>query len=240
MNNKNMNKASNDQKSCLFTGLFVFTTIWVIGITIVAQVTMWIMEQTLFEAAFLFPDLRWLIIVLYVILVGSPLIMYRFIINNSVGNHIYQFWLTILLLGIFLIPCRFLAINDAFTVSLIQIFGLSIYLGILLYFLKRRKVSVQWKSKTEIIFIMIVISGLYCIPWALWGALGSPLDIGLNLIAGLLSGLFLSISIQQLFSGLVSENEIIKPGGQLFFGLVLFVGLIVFSTVFGQNGQQWL
>ena len=240
MNNLNSDKEPIDQKGCLFIGLFVFIIIWVVGVTIVAQLTMWIMEQTLFEAAFLVPDLRWLIISMYVILVGSPLILFRFIFNDPQRNSIYRFWLTILLLGIFSIPGRFFPINDANIVSIIQMIGVSIYLGILLYIFRRQNVSIQLKSKPDSIFITIIIAGVYFLPWVMWGALGSPLDLGLNLLAGILSGLFLTFSIQQLFSKLFPENRIINPGRKMYFGFIVFIGLILFSTVFGQNGQQWM
>ncbi len=240
MNSSDKNNKSINQASCLFTGLFIFSIIWIIGVTIAAQLMMWVMEQTIFEATFLFPDLRWLIIVSYIILVGLPLIMIRFIINDPVSNKIYQFWITIVFVGVFLIPGRFLKINDAVSSSLIQIFGVLIYLGLFVLILKRKNIVIKWKSNLELMVIPIIISGLFCIPWVLWGALGSPLDLVMNFMSGLLSGLFLTIAIQQLFSNLFPENRIIEPGRKFFFGLIILMGLIIFSTVFGQNGQQWL
>lgn len=233
-------KKSMNQKGCLFTGLFVFSIIWILGATIAAQLMMWVMEQTIFEASFLFPDLRWLIIISYISIVGLPLLMMRFIINDAISNIIFQFWASINFLGVVLFPGRFLAINDAHLVSLVQIFGVTIYIGLLLLVVYRNKISIPWKSRPEFLLITIIISGLFTIPWVLWGALGSLLDLVLNLIVGILSGLFLTIVIQQLHSGLFPENKKIEPAGRLFFGLIVLIGLIIFSTVLGQNGQQWM
>ncbi|MDX9851965.1 MAG: hypothetical protein RBT01_15750, partial [Anaerolineaceae bacterium] len=106
MNEPISTKNSFNQKGCLLIGLFVFSIVWLVGATIASQLMMWLMEQTLFEATFLFPDLRWLIILSYVILVGLPLIMIRFIVNDQFINKIYQFWLTINFLGILILPAR--------------------------------------------------------------------------------------------------------------------------------------
>jgi len=233
-------KKSLNQKGCLFTGLFVFSIIWILGTTIAAQLMMWVMEQTIFEASFLFPDLRWLIIISYVSIVGLPLIMMRFIVNDPISNVIFQFWASINFLGVVLIPGRILPINEAHLVNLVQIIGVIIYIVLFLLVVQRNKNRIPWRSKPELILITILISGLFTIPWVLWGALGSLLDSVLNLIVGILSGLFLTIVIQELQSGLFPEKKKIEPAGRLFFGLIVLVGLIIFATVLGQNGQQWM
>jgi hypothetical protein len=229
-----------NQKGCLFTGLFVFSIIWILGATIAAQLMMWVMEQTIFEASFLFPDLRWLIIISYMSIVGLPLVMIRFIINDPISNIIFKFWATINFLGIVMIPGKFLAIYQANLLSLIQIIGISVYILLILFVFQRKKIHIMWRSKPEYILITILISGLFSIPWVLWGALGSFLDLVLNLLVGVLSGLFLTILIQQLHNGLFPEKKKIEPAGRLFFGLIVLIGLIIFATVIGQNGQQWM
>lgn len=229
-----------NQKGCLFTGLFVFSIIWILGATIAAQLMMWVMEQTIFEASFLFPDLRWLIIISYISIVGLPLLMIRFIINDPISNIIFQFWASINFLGVVLIPGRLLAIHDAHLVSLVQIIGITIYLGLFRLIVHRKKLNFSMRSKPEFLVITIIITGLFVVPWMLWGAIGSVLDLVLNLIVGILSGLFLTIVIQQLHSGLFPENKRIEPAGRLFFGLIVLIGLIIFATVLGQNGQQWI
>ncbi|MBW6472874.1 MAG: S8 family serine peptidase [Anaerolineaceae bacterium] len=198
------------------------------------------MEQTIFEASLLFPDLRWLIIISYMSIVGLPLLMMRFIINDRISNIIFLFWASINFLGVVLIPGRFLAINEAHNVSLVQIIGVTIYVVFFLLVVQRNKISIQWRSKSEFLLITILISGLFTIPWVLWGAIGSFLDLVLNLIVGILSGLFLTILIQQLHLGLFPEKKKIEPAGRLFFGLIVLIGLIIFATVLGQNGQQWM
>jgi len=236
----NMRMKAMRQKGCLFTGVFVVSIIWIVGATIAAQLMMWVMEQSIFEASFLFPDLRWLIIAAYISIVGLPILMVRFILNNEVTNVIFQFWATINFLGLFLIPGRLFEIHDAFFVSLVQLIGLLIYLIIYTFFLKRRNIFIRWKEKSNTLVITVLMSGLVSIPWVLWGAIGSPLDLVLNLIISLLSGYFLTITISQLIAGLFPEGKRIEPAGKLFFGLIVLVGLLIFSTVLGQNGQQWM
>jgi hypothetical protein len=233
-------KKSVNQKGCIFTGLFVFSIIWILGATIAAQLMMWVMEQTIFEASFLFPDLRWLIIISYMSIVGLPLVMIRFIINDSISNIIFKFWATINFLGIVMIPGKFLAIYQANLLSLIQIIGISVYILLILFVFQRKKIHIIWRSKPEFILITILISGLFAIPWVLWGALGSLLDLVLNLLVGILSGLFLTIVIQELHSGLFPEKKKIESAGRLLFGLIVLIGLIIFATILGQNGQQWM
>ena len=241
MNNKSeKEKNPTIQKGCFIVGFFVFSIIWIVGATITAQLMMWIMEQTIFEASFLFPDLRWLIIIAYVSIVGLPLLMIRFIINDRIFKVIFKYWISITFLGIFLVPGRFASITSAQLVNILQIFGLLVYLIIIHFISKRHNHTILGGWKSEFILIPVLFGAILSIPWILWGALGSIVDLMLNLFVGILAGYLLTIFINLLFKDLFPENEKIEPAGKFFFGLIIFISLLIFSTILGQNGQQWM
>jgi subtilisin family serine protease len=229
-----------NEKGCLLIGILIFSIVWIFGATVAAQISMWLMEQTIFEASFLFPDLRWLISLVYIIFVSLPLILGKLIINDPDFKKIFHFWTLLALSGLVFLPGRLLPINQAHFVSFLQIIGLFV-LMIFLVFIKRlqnKSLIIKWKS--EFIKIPILFGSFLSVPWVLWGALGSPLDLLLNLVIGIFAGFLLTILIDQLFIDLFPESVIIHFGGKFLYGLVIFVGFIIFSTVFGQTSQQWM
>lgn len=230
----------NNQKGCLVSGIMILTIIWILGGSIVTQLMMWLMEQTLFEASFKFPDMRWAIIVAYIVLIGLPLLMVRFIVADRLFGIISQFWITIVFSGIFLIPGRFLKVYNAQGINLSQIIGLIISIIFVKWIYQRRNLKFILPFKNDLIYFSLIISVIISIPWVIWGSLGSLGDLFLNLSISLLCGLFISSLINHLFIDLYPEGKNIELVHKLFFGLIIFIGLTIFSTVLGQNGQQWM
>ncbi|MDO9085990.1 MAG: S8 family serine peptidase [Anaerolineaceae bacterium] len=237
---KSAGEKTKNEKGCLSIGLLIFSIIWIFGATIVAQISMWLMEQTIFEASHLFPDLRWLISLVYIIILSLPLIFGKLIINDPDFKKIFHFWTLLALSGLLFLPGRLIPINQAHFVSFSLIIGLLALMTFLVIIKRTHNKNLILKWKSEFIIIPVLFGSILSIPWVLWGALGSPLDLILNLVISIFAGFLLTILIDQLFIDLFPKSVIIHFGGKFLFGLVTFVGLIIFSTVFGQNSQQWM
>jgi len=222
--------------------LMILVITWVIGITVVAQLLEWLMEQSLFESTSLFPDMRWLIHIAYTVLLSFPLLITGFITQNQKLKVIFNFWGILSFSGFFLTQGRFTFINQANLVSIFQIIGISIYL-ILLYVIGiKQKTGYKeffFKDKESFLYIS-GFAALLSIPWVIWGALGSFSDTLLNVFAGILLSILIVTTYSNYFIKKISINSESENPGRFINGLVLFVGLVILSTTFGQNGQQWL
>ena len=222
--------------------VLILAVTWVIFITVFAQLLEWLMEQTLFESTSLFPDMRWLIHLAYTVLISFPLLITSFITQNSKLKIIFNFWGIVSFSGFFLTQGRFTLINQANLVSLFQIVGAVIYLSILVIFI-RKQTNDYKKSfsieKRELFYISGFVA-ILMIPWVLWGVLGSLFDSVLNVTAAIsLSILFIYIYKNFFLKKIVDFPDIAIPG-KFLNGFILFIGLMIISTTFGQNGQQWL
>jgi len=222
--------------------VLILAVTWVFFFTMFAQLLEWLMEQTLFESTALFPDMRWLIHLAYTVLISFPLLITSFITQNSKLKIIFNFWGIVSFSGFFLTQGRFTLINQANLVSLFQIVGAVIYLSILVIFIRKQtndhKQSFSIEKK-ELFYISGFVA-ILMIPWVLWGALGSLFDSALNVVAALsISFLFAFIYRNFFLKKIVNYSEIAFPG-KFLNGFILFISLIIISTTFGQNGQQWL
>jgi len=222
--------------------VLILAVTWVIFITVFAQLLEWLMEQTLFESTSLFPDMRWLIHLAYTVLISFPLLITSFISQNSKLKVIFNFWGIISFSGFFLTQGRFTLINQANLVSLFQIVGVVIYLSILIIINKKQAID-QKKSffveKREFFYVSGFIA-ILMVPWVLWGALGSLFDSALNVIAALSASLLFVYIYKNFFLKKIVNFPDIAINGKFLNGFILFIGLIIISTTFGQNGQQWL
>ena len=220
----------------------VLVVIWVVLITGFAQLMEWLMEQSLFESTLLFPDMRWLINLSYTVLMTFPLFIVSFISQNLQLKIIFKFWAIIACTGFFLTAGRFSMLSQANIVSLYQIFGIFIFLLLLILFSKQslRLYKFNFKIEKQQIWYVIGYIAIFSFPWMLWGALGSITDTLLNMVcAFLLSIFFMYIYITFYHNKLLEYPEIEIPTESINGG-VIFVGLLILSTTFGQNGQQWL
>ncbi len=234
-------KPNNNQRNCGSIVMFAITIVWIIGITIVAQLMTWIMEQSIFEAAFLFPDLRWLINIAYAALIALPLMMLAFLYPDTLLKRIFRYWAALAGLGFLLTPGRFADLTDSYLIGLSQIVGISIF-GLIMWLWsrgKREAKNLVPKKQSKLIWLVFVLTALISIPWVLWGALGSVMDVLINTTVAVLSAVLI---IKMFFFFFLSEEETREKiqEGNIFRGVILFIGLIIFGTVLGQSGQQLL
>ncbi|PKO18595.1 MAG: peptidase S8 [Chloroflexi bacterium HGW-Chloroflexi-10] len=233
--------AKQKNKGCFYRFIFIACIIWILGVSVMAQSMTWIFEQTLFESSILLPDLRWLIGIAYSSIISLPLFMISFLSPISFLKKIFKFWGCIGLLGFFLIIAKTTSITNAYLVACVQIAG--IWLLFISLFIWNRKGQDLQKvfliRQNQDWGMALIFSAILGIPWVLWGSLGSVVDVILNIIVAISSAVFLLF----VFHLWLDNDEIYEEAsrtGTFFWGLIIFVGLIIFSTVLGQNGQQWL
>jgi hypothetical protein len=222
--------------------LLLLVIVWIVTITIFAQLMEWVMEQTLFESTILFPDMRWLIHLAYTVLVSLPVFMVSFIAQAPRMKILFKFWAIIASLGYFLTVGRFSALSQTMRVSLFQTLGISLFFILLVVFQKQsfKFLISLFKEEKGSLGLIFGLGALVSIPWVLCGSLGSIADSALNLISSLVLSIFYVYAYLVFFYRKIAENNETAKPNSAFNGLVIFISLLILSTVFGQTGQQWL
>ncbi|TLN19157.1 hypothetical protein FDZ74_06250, partial [bacterium] len=230
-------------QGCGLILLFFVAIAWLVGMTIITQSVSWVLEQTIFEG---YPtsDIRWTLPLLYGAALLIPLGILSRMVASPRSRLAYRTWSMAAVFALLQAPSRMLALTDAQTVAVVQIGVMAVYLILLNQWLKWKSPewvspwkSMDWRGIETAILIGLLVS----LPWLWWGALGSPLDMVLNLATGLLFGICASWT---LYGGLLTATQDTdreyRTADVLIDGLVMALALVIMVTGFGLTGMQWV
>jgi hypothetical protein len=158
------------------------------------------------------------------------------------GRPIFQAWALASIFILFLAPSRFAPITAVPLANFLQLISLSLFLLFLLAvsFWRGRLTGALQGINGRTTAVAILLFPLLLLPWLRYGALGSWLDVGLNLINSLLAG---------LIGGWLLGRWLLPPlwaAGPQRFGMRLLVSLaagatgLMLATGLGFNGVQLL
>lgn len=145
-----------------------------------------------------------------------------FFFSHNTLRPIYKGWLVASVFAIPAVVLKFLGPNDDQTGSLLQII-LAIVAILATVFVRRGEIE-AWRGRS---LIALAVVPVVVWPFLLWGALGSGSDALLNLLAGLLFGLFASLLIS------TTSNFLLD-------GLGILTLLTLLGSAFGYDGSQLL
>jgi len=217
---------------CLKTALFIFYLIWLGLVSLIAQAGMWLIENLLFEGSMGLPDVRGWVGLGYLIAVGLPLTVLIWL--PGVFRGFFRVVGISLAVGLLMLPARWLFLTDFQSATLIVIGSLGIGIWICSRLLSHHPADkVPGKSHDSFVFGMIwLVFGLAWMPYALWGAFGSPLDvllgIGLGGLLGWFMALLLDLFIEQSRSARPAEQF---PSPVLRIVFMVAVGSIISSSL---------
>jgi hypothetical protein len=221
--------------------LVTFLALWVIAFSAVNLLLRWTIEQSMFEAGSGIADARWLIQLGYALLVFVPLVAVYFAVKIPRIKLMLRLWLIGGLFALLSVPAKTLYLT-AQSQSL-MLLTLSLGLMIAIVMLVPKKES-QEKRKLKPSFLTgaAVLAGVgLATPWAMWGALGSPLDTLLAVAIGCAFSFFLIRTIYPFYLDLTQPaGTAVGRGEYLFDGFVLAVFLLICVTGLSQNGSQLL
>jgi subtilisin family serine protease len=191
-----ISSTSNDRFGCGTIAAIVALTIIVLAATGTALFASWTLEQTIFEGSLGVPDLRWLISLIYGIVICLPTGLAAIFLSPSRIKSMMRIWAIAGLFSLFLIPARFLKIQNSQGIEAVQILALSIFcIAILIWGKKKHQLNGFIFDKTAF-SLAAVAAAVLAAPWVWVGALGSPIDLALNLLASLLLGLGMGLLFQ--------------------------------------------
>lgn len=235
------NEMPKPQGCGLIASLFILAA-WVVGITILSLASSWLIEQGLFEGSLPVPDVRWPIALGYALGVGIPCGFVVWLIKSPRSRLIYRTWLMAALFSLALVPAKMVKLTDAPTVSVLQILGMSAYLYCLFLWI-RNKYPGDILSRTTAIFkggwSAWLAGPFLLLPWVLYGALGTPVDVLLNILTALLFGVCASLTVYAgILRSTASLDREYRTSDLLIDSLGVFFALAIMVTGLGQTGTQ--
>lgn len=221
--------------------LVLLLAFWVVAFTALNLVIRWSIEQSLFENGTAIPDVRWLVQLGYALIVFVPLAVIFLVIKIPRIKLVLRLWLIGGLFSLLSVPVKtlYLTAQTQSAMLLIQILGVIIAIMLLIPTQKPQKTE---NSTGSHLTGAAVLAGVgLATPWALWGALGSVLDLILVLLLGCVFALFLIRSIYPFYFNLTQPTgTVLKRGEYIFDGFVLSVFLFICVSALSQNGSQLL
>ena len=149
---------------------------------------------------------------------------------------VFSTWLWTAVFVLCLLLARLASPTDAEGAAGLQIAGLLLYLALVA--IARRRAGVHLAPGGRGVGAALFMASLLALPWVAWGALGSPLDTLLNLLAGLLFGLAVALTLERHLLA-VLRDDLASRGHRLALGgLAAAATLAVMAAAFGVNGQQ--
>ncbi len=230
-------------QGCALIAIFVVAIGWILLMTAITQSVGWLQEQTVF-AGYLVADPRWQVPLFYGAGILLPMGIMAWKSKTPRSRLAFQTWAFAGAFVILQTPARFFAITNAQAITLAQIGLAVVYLMLLHTWLRRFSPdwvapwkSLDWRGGGLAVLIAAVLS----LPWMMWGAFGSLLDILLSMAAGLLFGIAASWTVHGglLYATQRADREV--QGADIFLdGLVIAVALAIMVTGFGYSGMQWV
>jgi hypothetical protein len=224
--------------------LFTIACAWVVGVTVVAQSAAWFYDQFQLIQGLTTPGWFWVAAALgQALLLAVPIGLLAALVHVPHFRAAYRTWAIAIGFGTLLSLARLSPITWAQPAAIVQIV-LSLLATFALAKLKIGNVELRnsaverrfsmFNSQFSILAPALSIGILIILPWLRDGALGSPLDTLLNLLAALSLGLFAGVLLDRfLITALPTDMA-----GVGFGGVAAGVALLLLGAGFGYAGQQ--
>ncbi|NMB87038.1 MAG: S8 family serine peptidase [Chloroflexi bacterium] len=236
-------KAPASGSGCLTVGLFLLAGIWILGSTVIAQLLGWVIEQGMFEGSIPVADLRWLVTVGYAVAILLPVGLLAIFIKAPKNRAIYLSWALAGGFTLLMVLAHLVWITDSQLMAVAQAAGMLVFLLALEIYHRRNGHNHAlfprrgWRGTGTALLIV----ALLLLPWALWGALGSPLDAILSVVVALLFGACAAgMAATTFWSAQLTNTIPHRSSDDWLDGYSLALMLVIMVTGFGQNSIQWV
>jgi len=237
------------QSGCLNTFLFTIAAIWVMAVVVLTQGIAWLYDQYLLLQGQPLPGWAWLLIALgQALLLALPLVPLAAWVRAPRYRDAYRTWALATALGaLFGLP-RLLPSTWTQAAALAQI-----VLALLATFaLSRLSIEhEEWRTEryrgslisrllSPISCLALALGLLVALPWFHYGALGSPLDTLLGLLAGLSLGWLAGLLLDRFLVAPLMQHSAGPARDVGFGGFAAGVALLILGAGFGFGGSQIL
>ncbi len=225
---------------CTQTGLIMLIAGWVIFLSLIALGGVLTLEQALFEGSFDISDVRWFIVIGYGAAVLIPAVV---IWAWGRTLPLRRYFAALALAGLFaalLGPARLAGLTNGEGTAALQIGLTLVFLIIAWVLLRRSDPAYRTRPTWQGLGLALLLAAVIGIPWVVWGAIGSVMDLLLNLAGALLFGFAAGRVLETIFYLPPPFRGERGVGTLLVEGLMAALALLVMVTGFGANGNQGL
>ncbi|WP_374688634.1 S8 family serine peptidase [Promineifilum sp.] len=219
---------------------------WIGGTALALYVPAWMTEQITLAGGEAWSAWNGVAIVAtHALVAGLPAWLAALRARDPRYRAIFRAWALAALFALLLMPVRLAGPTEAQPAAWLQIGCVLLYLG-LLWLIRRRAGAADGVDRPAPParagrhgWGIALAAGLgLALPWAAWGALGSPLDTLLNVAAALLFGLAAGQTLEDALLSLFAGAAGRPAAGILLGGVVIAAMLAIMGPAFGVNGQQ--
>ncbi|MBI3763735.1 MAG: hypothetical protein HY260_17970, partial [Chloroflexi bacterium] len=231
--------AAPARPGCLTYLLFAAASFWIVLITVLYHLIAWVVDQSLLISGAPLPWFAWPLISWgHGLLLALPILPLAFLVRAPRFRAVYQTWaLAVGYLFVLALP-RFFPAAWSQPASLAQIVLSGLCAAGLLIFARTRGHKIG--RRLGALGPALALAPIVALPWLAYGALGSPLDAVLDLLAGLSLGLFAGLLIGLFLLQPITEQSA-GPGRDVAFGgFAAGVALLILGSGFGFGGSQLL
>jgi len=220
--------------SCLGWLVFILAVLWVIAITLGRLAAQW------FATGFLtsIPDSLWASFpALQSIFLLLPLALLAALSRSAIRKAVYRTWFSAAAFVLLLAPVSLLFPAAMQLHALLNILACLLFVAVLRRFAPSpapytTALPSGFTSRQATLTVLVILA-LAGIPWVLFGALGSPLDTLLQILAGLAFGLAVTQAFRTLLLPGLQPAGMSERGAILLGGLCAAIALLVFSSGVG-------
>ncbi|HEX9017001.1 MAG TPA: S8 family serine peptidase [Chloroflexota bacterium] len=225
-----------NRPGCLQYGLFVLASLWVLGVSFGVQSLAWIIGQALLVAEQSVPAIAWVGITwVQGLLVLVPVGALALLTRPGRLRAVYTAWAAAAAF-VWLFALARLAPSIPTSASFVAQAALAAVAMLVIARIARRRAP-QPALEVRSAVGALPYAALLVAPWVVFGALGSPLDTTMAVLAGLLFGAFAGIFLETVLFAPLGE----QAGRRLIFGgFSAGVALAVLASGFGYGGNQLL
>lgn len=216
-------------------------SIWVVGASGIDLFLNWVVEQSMFESSVGVQDFRWLTHAISSGVILLPCLLAVLFVKHPRTRNIFVLWTFAASLAVLAIPLKKIFLTSQNETAIAQIgVMLVVYLSTFFFHRKTSEPAINTeKRRVNLPGAIMFVCAALCIPWILWGALGSVLDTLLELLVGLTFGL---LSVRLIFTFYLEKNPVgerePRIASVLMDGFVIFVYLVLMVMALAQNGSQ--
>jgi subtilisin family serine protease len=230
--------------------LFTVACAWILGVTIVAQSVAWFYDQFQLLQGVPTPGWFWVAVAVgQALLLAVPVGLLAALVHAPRFRAAYRTWAIAIGFGTLLSLARLCPITWTQPAAVVQIV-LSLLATFVLTKVKIGDAELKSGTPTtrfslltshfSLLALAMSIGILVILPWLRDGALGSPLDTLLNLLAALSLGLFAGVLLSRFLVTPLTANAISALVDVGFGGVAAGVALLLLGAGFGYGGQQLL
>lgn len=219
--------------------LTILTALWIVFLSAIDLFSSWILEQTLVQASAILVDSRWMTHLMITSLIFLACLLGALLVKHVRVKEILTLWSIGAIFSLLTTPSRLLFFSSQNETVFLQLWAVLLIMLLWRVFKKRRPNRGASGTPGLIPGWVFFLACLMCLPWVLWGALGSSLDTALVII---LASILAAVMIDIMAS--YSRLNSLAPGTQnslrdvIFDGLVYTVFLVMITSALGVNGSQ--